>query len=43
MFRAGADLELTRFTVPIVREQALREYVPALPPAFPPTLAVLSR
>lgn len=39
VFRAGADLELTRPTVPIVREQALRDYVLALPPASPPVPA----
>ena len=39
VFRAGADLELTRPTVPIVREHALLDYVLTLPPASPPALA----
>ena len=39
VFRAGADLELTRPTVPIVREHALPGYVLALPPAPQPILA----
>ena len=39
VFRAGADLELTRPTVPIIREDALRDYVLALPPAPRPLTA----
>ncbi len=39
VFRAGAELELTRPTVPIVREHTLRDYVLALPPAPQPVLA----
>ncbi len=39
VFRTGADLELIRPTVPIVREHALLGYVLALPPAPQPVLA----
>ncbi len=36
VFRAGAELELTRPTVPIVREEALRGHILSLPPAPAP-------
>ncbi len=39
VFRAGAELELTRPTVSIVREDALRDYVLGLPPAPRPLTA----
>jgi len=39
VFRAGAELTLTRPTVPIVREHTLLDYVLALPPAPQPILA----
>lgn len=39
VFRAGAELELHRPTVPIVLEDALREYVLGLPPAPRPLSA----
>jgi hypothetical protein len=39
VFRAGAELELTRPTVPIIFEQALCDHILALPAAPRPTLA----
>ena len=39
VFRAGAELELTRPTVPIVREDALRDHLQALPNALRPITA----
>ncbi len=39
VFRAGAELELTRPTVPIIREDTLRGYILALPDAPRPLAA----
>ena len=39
VFRAGAELELTRPTVPVIREDALCDYVLGLPPAPRPLAA----
>ncbi len=39
VFRAGAELELTRPTVPVIREDALRAHILALPPASHPLTA----
>ncbi len=39
VFRAGAELELHRPTVAVVREDALRDYVLGLPPAPRPLIA----
>ena len=39
VFRAGADLELTRPTVPIIREDALIDHIQALPDAPRPITA----
>ncbi len=39
VFRAGTELELTRPTVPVVQEDALRAHILSLPPASPPLAA----